>query len=366
MAYVLSVGTSIPEYHVSQETAADFARGMFANSFKDIDRLLKAFQNGEIESRQFVRPIEWYKTARGFSEKNRLYTEETVKHSVDAAVDCLTNPGCLTNPIPYEKVDAIFFISSTGLSTPSIEAKVMNQLPFSSKTKRIPIWGLGCAGGAAGLSRAYEYCRAYPEAYVLVIAAELCSLTFQPEDKSKSNLIGTSLFADGIAAVLIGGEKANRKDVKQPLVPRIFATQSVMMPDAEDVMGWEFTDSGFQVIFSRDIPTLVSHWLKDNVDVFLQEQGILSHDIKTFLAHPGGKKVIDAYLTSLSMDTGQLAASQKVLQKHGNMSSATIFHVIKEQLLHGMQKENEKGLIGALGPGFSSELLLFSWEKGAF
>ncbi len=127
---------------------------------------------------------------------------------------------------------------------------------------------------------------------MLVIAAELCSLTFQPEDKSKSNLIGTSLFADGIAAVLIGGEKASRKD-------------------------------------------------------------------------PGGKKVIDAYLTSLSMDAGQLAASQKVLQKHGNMSSATILHVIKEQLLHGRQKENEKGLIGALGPGFSSELLLFSWERGA-
>lgn len=365
MAYVLSVGTSIPEYHVSQETAADFARGMFAHSFKDIDRLLKAFQNGEIESRQFVRPIEWYETARSFSEKNRLYVEETVRHSVRAAAECLTNLQFLKNPIPYEEVDAIFFISSTGLSTPSIEAKVMNKLPFSPHTKRIPIWGLGCAGGASGLSRAFEYCRAYPEAYVLVIAAELCSLTFQPEDKSKSNLIGTSLFADGIAAALIGGEKASRTDVKQPLVPRIFASQSVMMPDAEDVMGWEFTDSGFNVIFSRDIPTLVSNWLKDNVDAFLTEQGIMYHDIKTFLAHPGGKKVIDAYVTSLSMEAHQLAASQTILRRHGNMSSATIFYVIKEQILHGQQKENEKGLIGALGPGFSSELLLFSWEKGA-
>ncbi len=166
----------------------------------------------------------------------------------------------------------------------------MNQSPFSAKTKRIPIWGLGCAGGAAGLSRAYEYCRAYPEAYALVIAAELCDLTFQPNDKSKSNLIGTSLFADGIAAVLIGGEKANRNDVKQPLLPRIFATQSVMMPDAEDVMGWEFTDSGFQVIFSRDIPTLVSQWLKDNVDEFYLTMVSVLTTLKPFLPIQAGKR----------------------------------------------------------------------------
>lgn len=144
----------------------------------------------------------------------------------------------------------------------------MNELPFSPYTKRIPIWGLGCAGGASGLARAAEYCKAYPEAFVLVIAAELCSLTFQPEDKTKSNLIGTSLFGDGIAAALLCGEKADRRMSKLKLAPKIMDAQSVLMKQSEDVMGWDFTDQGFKVIFSRDIPTLVEKWLKTNVQIF--------------------------------------------------------------------------------------------------
>ncbi|TWG84586.1 15-methylpalmitoyl-4-hydroxy-2-pyrone synthase [Bacillus subtilis J27] len=144
----------------------------------------------------------------------------------------------------------------------------MNELPFSPYTKRIPIWGLGCAGGASGLARAAEYCKAYPEAFVLVIAAELCSLTFQPEDKTKSNLIGTSLFGDGIAAALLCGEKADRRMSKLKLAPKIMDAQSVLMKQSEDAMGWDFTDQGFKVIFSRDIPTLVEKWLKTNVQIF--------------------------------------------------------------------------------------------------
>ncbi len=365
MAYILSVGTSIPSYNVNQKKAIEFARHMFQDSFKDIERLLKAFENGEIESRQFVRPIEWYKENHSFGEKNHIYINETVKYCTQAVTECLTSPDFLEESIPYEKVEAIFFVSSTGLSTPSIEAKVMNELPFSPYTKRIPIWGLGCAGGACGLSRAFEYCKAYPDAYVLVIAAELCSLTFQPGDKTKSNLIGTSLFADGIAAALLCGEQAVRHSAKLELLPRIFDSQSVTMKQSEDVMGWDFTDQGFQVIFSRDIPTLIEGWLKGNVEAFLAKHQLTFYDIKAFLAHPGGKKVIEAYIKSLSIPVEQLASSQKILRKHGNMSSATIMYVIKDHLLFGKQNEAENGMIGALGPGFSSELLLFTWEKEA-
>lgn len=180
---------------------------MFKDSFRDIDRLLASFKNGEIQSRQFVMPIEWYKEAKSFQEKNQIYVEMAVRHSAEAASKCLADQRFLKREIPFEKIDAIFFVSSTGISTPSIEAKLMNILPFRRETKRIPIWGLGCAGGASGIARAFEYCTAFPKAYVLVIAAELCSLTFQKDDQTKSNLIGTSLFGDGIAAVLMCGRK---------------------------------------------------------------------------------------------------------------------------------------------------------------
>ncbi|MCY8455194.1 type III polyketide synthase [Bacillus spizizenii] len=364
MAFILSIGTSLPAYDVNQERATEFARYMFQHSFKDIDRLLTSFKNGQIHSRQFVKPIEWYKEGHSFEEKNQIYIEETLKHSSEAVRECLSHPEFFQEAIPYEKVDAVFFVSSTGLSTPSIDARLMNELPFSPYTKRIPLWGLGCAGGASGLARAAEYCKAYPEAFVLVIAAELCSLTFQPEDKTKSNLIGTSLFGDGIAAALLCGEKADRRISKLKLVPKITDSQSVLMKQSEDVMGWDFTDQGFKVIFSRDIPTLVEKWLKTNVQVFLDKHQLSFSDISVFLAHPGGKKVIDAYIKSLELSSEKLLSAQSILQMHGNMSSATILYVIKEHLLNGHKKEAERGLIGALGPGFSSELLLFSWERG--
>ncbi|TQR24092.1 type III polyketide synthase [Bacillus safensis] len=364
MAYILSVGTSLPKHHVDQKKAADFARSQFKRSFKDIDRLLKAFQNGEIESRQFVQPIEWYQTHHSFEEKNNLYLEKALAHAKEAVIHCLHEQAFLKKPIPFEEIDALFFISSTGLSTPSLDAKLMNVLPFSPYTKRVPLWGLGCGGGAAGLSRAYEYIRAFPEAKVLVVACELCSLTFQPQDQSKSNLIGTSLFGDGTAAVLLTGEKGVSEYTHLKTVPKVIGTQSVTMKQSEDVMGWEFTSDGFRVIFSRDIPSIISGWLKEQVDQFLEQQGYSAEDLSVFLAHPGGKKVIDAYIESLSLQEDQLFSSKEVLKQHGNMSSATVLYVIKHYLEHQSAEAGDMGLCGALGPGFSSELLLMKWEEG--
>ncbi|WP_407968805.1 type III polyketide synthase [Bacillus altitudinis] len=362
MAYILSVGTSLPKHHVDQQAAAQFARSQFKRSFKDIDRLLKAFNNGEIESRQFVQPIDWYQEIHSFEEKNNLYIEKALAHAKEAVFHCLHETAFLTKPVPFDEIDALFFISSTGLSTPSLDAKLMNVLPFSPYTKRVPIWGLGCGGGAAGLSRAYEYIRAYPEAKVLVVACELCSLTFQPQDQSKSNLIGTSLFGDGTAAVLLTGKKAASKYTRLKTVPKVLGTQSVTMKDSEDVMGWDFTADGFRVIFSRDIPSLISGWLKEQVDQFLHQLGFSTEDVSVFLAHPGGKKVIDAYLESLSLQDHQLFSSKEVLKQHGNMSSATVLYVIKHFLEHQSLDAGQVGLCGALGPGFSSELLLMKWE----
>lgn len=211
MAYIVSVGKCLPEFNSTQETTVEFANEMFKETFKDIDRLLTAFQNGEIQSRQFAKELDWYKQEHSFEEKNDTYITNAVTLGVKAISACLSNSELLTRPIDYEEIDALFFISSTGISTPSIDAKIINYLPFKESIKRIPIWGLGCAGGAAGLSRAFEYCKAFPDAKVIVLSAEFCSLTFQRDDQSKSNLIGTSLFADGVACTCIVGEGVDRK-----------------------------------------------------------------------------------------------------------------------------------------------------------
>ncbi len=364
LAYILSVGKSVPIYELSQDSTVEFAREIFQDSFKDFDRLLPVFKNGEIKSRQFVQPVEWYKKPRTFEEKNDLYIKMAVKHGIEAVENCLSNKALLHNNIAYEEVDALFFVSTTGLSTPSIDAKIMNALPFKETTKRIPIWGLGCAGGASGLSRAYEYCKAYPDSTVLVISVELCSLTFQHDDRSKSNLIGTSLFADGVACTCVVGNNVDWKSKSTiHTIPKILDTRSTLMRNSEDVMGWDIKNNGLYVIFSRDIPSIIKKWLQPQVIDFLEEHNMKLNEINHFIAHPGGKKVLDAYKEGLGFTEDQLLISKEVLINHGNMSSVTVMYVLELYLQRELGKAKEFGLIGALGPGFSSEMLLVHWEE---
>jgi alkylresorcinol/alkylpyrone synthase len=362
LAYILSVGKAIPQNEMSQDTTIEFAKEIFQDSFKDIERLLTVFKNGEIKQRQFAENLNWYKQEHTFEEKNKMYIKNAVQLSVEAIKQCLSNTKVLLQSIDFEEIDAIFFISSTGISTPSIDAKIMNQLPFKVTTKRIPIWGLGCAGGASGLSRAYEYCKAYPNSLVLIISVELCSLTFQHNDRSKSNLIGTSLFADGVACTCVAGDLFDwQARSKLDALPQIKGTQSTFMRDSEDVMGWDIKNNGFYVVFSRDIPTIINKWLRPHISLFLQEHGLTLEGISHFVAHPGGKKVLEAYMDGLGFTHQHLHISKEVLVHHGNMSSVTVMYVIQEYLERGLGQTGEYGLIGALGPGFSSEMLLVQW-----
>lgn len=362
MPSIVSVAEAIPAFTLEQGEAMDFARDLFSDSFQDIERLLRAFHNGQIEKRHFVKGLEWYKIDRTFAERNEAYIECAIELGVEAIENCLRNEQFLSSEITFKEIDAIFFISSSGIATPSIEARIMNRLSFNLHTKRIPIWGLGCAGGAAGLSRAHEYCLAFPNAKVLVLSIELCSLTFQRNDHSKSNLIGTSLFADGVACALVVGDEVNRSIFqKLESVPVIMNTQSALMPNSLDVMGWEVKNEGLYVVFSKDIPSIIKNWLRPNVTEFLQEARIRMEEIQHFVAHPGGKKVIDAYIQSLSLDPEKTKIPLEILKEYGNMSSATILYVLKRFLEIG--NTGEYGLATALGPGFCSEMLLLRWEK---
>jgi alkylresorcinol/alkylpyrone synthase len=361
MPFIVSIGEAVPENVINQQQAMEFAKEIFSDTFRDIERLLQAFQNGQIEKRQIVQPIDWYKQEHSFSEKNKVYIEAATTLGVEAIKNCLTNSTFIKDEVNIQEIEAIFMISSTGISTPSMEARIMNQLPFSPHTKRIPIWGLGCAGGAAGLSRAYEYCLAYPKAKVLVLAIELCSLTFQRNDLSKSNFIGTSLFADGVACAILCGDQSNLRILqKKNAAPKILGTQSTLMPQSLDVMGWEVKAEGLHVIFSKDIPTIVENWLKPNVTEFLNNQGIEISNIHHFIAHPGGIKVLEAYVNALHIPVSMTEISLDILRKFGNMSSVTILFVLRRYM--ELAEKEDLALATALGPGFCSELLALKWE----
>ncbi|MDG5785920.1 3-oxoacyl-[acyl-carrier-protein] synthase III C-terminal domain-containing protein [Evansella sp. AB-P1] len=362
MPAIVSVSSSIPKHTISQNETEQIVKELFQSSFTDMDRLIKIFGNGQIEKRNFIVPKEWFQEEHSFSEKNDLYIRESIQYGVDAIKKCLVNRSSLNREIHEEEIDAIVFVSSSGLATPTIDARIMNEMSFSPHTKRIPLWGLGCAGGGGGLSRAYEYCLAFPDAKVLVLCIEMCSITFQRNDLRKSNLVGTSLFADGIAcSLVVGDEVLQKEELSRSYCPHIMNTQSTLMPDSEDVMGWDVRDEGLYVIFSRDIPTVIQKWLKPNVEQFLNGNNAKLTDISHFVAHPGGKKVIEAYEAALGYGSDMTSISSEVLRDNGNMSSPTVLYVLKETMRREPRK-GDLGLLTALGPGFSSELMLLEWR----
>ena len=209
------------------------------------------------------------------------------------------------------------------------------------------------------MARASEFCTAYPCAKVLVIALELCSLTFQHDDLSKSNLVGAALFADGVACALIAGDEED-VGVRKDVTPHIRAQQTTLMPNSERVMGWDVKSSGLYVVFSRDIPDIIRGWLKQNVDEFLAAQDLNGRRIEHFIAHPGGRKVLEAYQDALGLSEDDTRIAREVLQAHGNMSSPSILYVLKEFMRQPVAA-HDLGLMTALGPGFTSELLLLEW-----
>lgn len=349
MARITAVGTSVPPHILKQTEICEFARHLFGDSFRDINRLLPIFRNGQVETRHFCVPLEWFGAKHTFSEKNALFQKWAVRLGVEAVKDCLAQARKSVADINH-----ILFVSTTGIATPSIDSCIINELGMNPHTKRTPIWGLGCAGGAAGLSRAADYVTAYPHERVLLIAVECCGLTFQCEDKSKSNLVATSLFADGAAAVLIEGENTIQENGKQL---QVIDTMSTLWPDTRDVMGWEINENGLKVIFSRDIPALVDQLLRPNMTEFFERNSMTGRDIRHFIAHPGGKKVIEAYREMLGVEPFYFSHALDILRRFGNMSSVTVLFVLQAFLKQGIAPE-EYGIVTALGPGFSSEMLL--------
>lgn len=358
-ARVLGLATAVPPHVARQEDAkamlASILAGDPGQGNGDWSRLLPVFDHGGIETRRLCMPLEWYAADHSFGERNQRYVEQAVALSAEAASRAIERAA-----LKPSDVDHVVFVSSTGIATPSLDASIANRLSFRSDVRRTPIWGLGCAGGAAGLARAREFAIAAPGSRVLLVAVELCSLAFQRRERSKRNLVAASLFADGAAAVVVeaGAEEAPRSNGRRGATVEIEASGSTLWPQTLDVMGWETDGDGLHVVFSRDIPAIVRGWVRESVDRFLERHRTRLEEIAHVVSHPGGVKVLEAYQEALSLPAAAFRHARDVLRERGNMSSPTCLFVLERFLETGAIAPGDRALLTALGPGFSAEYVL--------
>ncbi|MFD0767077.1 type III polyketide synthase [Mucilaginibacter lutimaris] len=335
-----------------QQDVKEQASQMFSANFPQAHRLMPAFDNTGIVTRNFVKPLSYYAETTTFKQRNDEYIRLSVQYAVQAVEDVITKAD-----ISKDDITDLIFISTTGLATPSIDALIINQMHLNPHINRTPVWGLGCAGGVAGVAKANMAAKANPKAVVLLVAVELCSLTLIKNDYSKSNFIGSSLFSDGVVACIVKGD--DHQLAGQQL--SIKAASSKLYYDSLDVMGWDFSEEGFKVVFSKDIPTFIHQNINADVNEFLDRQGLKLSDIKNFIFHPGGTKVLDAYTDALQIPGDFLNNTRQVMTDNGNMSSVTVLYVLEKFLTTGF--EDGYGLMLAMGPGFSSEMVLLDMKN---
>ena len=306
-----------------------------------------------VRRRHLALPLDGYRdVASSFARTNAAWLRVASDLGCDAVRGALDAAG-----LRPRDVDQVFFTTVTGVAAPTVDVRVVNRLGMRSDTKRTPLFGLGCVGGAAGLARAADYLRAFPDHVAVLLSVELCSLTLQLDDRSTANVIASGLFGDGAAAVVLGG--AGRADATAG--PRVVASRSIFFRDTEDVMGWRIADTGFQVVLAAGIPALVRDRLRAEVDAFLVSQGLVRDDVRHWVAHTGGPKVLQAMEASLELPPRALARSWDSLAANGNLSSASVLFVAADLLASGTARPGDVGLLLSMGPGFCGELVLLRW-----
>ena len=340
-------------YKVEQQIIKEGAKILFSPSYPQVERMMSVFDNTEIKTRNLCKPLDYYKTIHSFEDQNAEYIRISLEYSIRAIEECISSA-----QINKDEITDLIFISTTGLSTPSLDALIINQMRLNQNINRMAVFGLGCAGGVAGYSKANILAIANPNAVVLLVAVELCSLTFLRNDFSKSNFIGSSLFADGVAACIITGDNHSNKTEN---AFTFLDTQSKLYYDTLDVMGWEFLNNGFKVLFSSDIPTIIAQNINNDVTSFLEKHHLKISDIKNFIFHPGGKKVLTAYEEALPVEGDFLKNTREVMNDNGNMSSTTVLYVLERFFSLGFK--DGYGLMVSMGPGFSCEMVLLQMNK---
>ncbi len=337
---LLALASAVPPYTLDQIDVARRAAQLFEGR-RDIARLMPVFENTGIERRFSCVPIDWYGEPHGWADRTKLYVDNAVDLLEKTTLKLLEQAG-----LKRDEIDAIVVSSTTGIATPSLDALVVERMGLRRDIRRLPIFGLGCAGGVVGLARAADMARANPGSRVLFLVVELCALTFRKDDISKSNIVATALFGDGAAGAILSTEGAG---------PDIGAGGEHTWPNSLDIMGWEVEEDGLKARFAQSIPALVASDFKAILHTYLHKNDLKLKDIDGFACHPGGAKVLDALEDAFGIARGALVESRGVLRDYGNMSAVTALFVLERM---DWRSRARRTLMTALGPGFSAVFLM--------
>jgi len=347
---IVSAASAFPRHYYSQEMLLEALQQYWGAQIQNPHVLRRLHRHVGVDGRFLALPKEEYLKIKTWGEANRHWIRTAKELGEKAITGALADAG-----LHGRNLGAFFFVSVTGISSPSMDALLINQMGLCRNIRRVPIFGLGCVAGAAAISRAADYVRAYPDQVAVVLSVELCSLTLQREDVSMANLISAGLFGDGAAAVIVAGADCGLSG------PSILATRSVFYPDTEEMMGWDVSEKGFRIVLSREIPNLVRKNLALDLDDFLSERGLVRSDIGSWVLHTGGPKILEATADALGLKNGELEVSWQCLRRTGNLSSASVLVVLEEVMKHRRPAPGTLGLLAAMGPGFCAEFVLLEW-----
>jgi alkylresorcinol/alkylpyrone synthase len=347
---IASVASAFPNHYYTRDVLVAALKNYWGDRLPSPGLLDRLDESMKVDGRFLVRPLEYYLQMDTWGQANNTWIECGLELGEKALCRALTAAG-----LQPKDLSAIFVTSVTGIAAPSLDARLANRMGFSPNIKRIPIFGLGCVAGAAGISRAAEYVRAFPDQAAALLSVELCALTLQKEDLSMAHLISALLFGDGAAATIVVGSNVESGG------PEILATKSILYPNTERVMGWDISEKGFRIVLAPEVPETVIRYLGNDVDVFLGEQGLTRSDVKSWVMHTGGPKVLQATATALGISEQDLAASWDCLRKVGNISSTSVLLVLEDVYCHRRPDTGTLSILAAMGPGFCAELVLLRW-----
>lgn len=348
MITIASTATAVPPHVLTRELVKEYYGRTFALSARRLMAMHEVLDNSRIDRRYSLFPVDYLVETRSLTQRNGEYCEHAIRLARQVASEALARANRQASD-----VDMIVTVSCTGFMIPSVDAYLLSEMGFRSDVRRLPITELGCAAGAVGLTRAWEHIRANPGGTVLLIAVELPTLTFQRRDLTQANLISSALFGDGAAAAVITGAPGSG--------PAILDSRSYLFPSSLDAMGFELKDTGFHIVLSKEVPQLIRGKIGALVDCVLTRHALRREDIRAFILHPGGQKLLSFMEQELGLCACQVQPSWDVLRDYGNLSSASVLFVLHEWMKRGEIKTGDRGILAAFGPGFSAELLLLEW-----